>query len=163
VPSQDEIQAQLDEWQIHDRGRVRREIEELPNILWGDETIERVVQGMYEGGSGLLVGTNKRLVFINKGFSSLKVEDFPYDKITSIQYSTGMINGEIKVFASGNKTEIKNVPKRAARDFAEAVRARVSAIAEPATSSGTQHPHPPMACRSSSNSIAWVISETGVF
>jgi hypothetical protein len=56
---------------------------ELPSILWKDEHIERLVQGSYGGGTGLLVSTNKRLVFVDKGMTKLKVEDFPYDKISS--------------------------------------------------------------------------------
>ena len=57
----------------------------------------------------------------------LKVEDFPLDKITSIQYHTGMIFGTRTIFASGNKAEIKQVEKASARSFAEGARARLSA------------------------------------
>ena len=37
-----------------------------------------------------------------KGFIfGLKVEDFPYDKISSIQYETGLIFGKLTIFTSG--------------------------------------------------------------
>jgi len=104
----------------------RREIKELPKLLWQDELPEKVTQGLYEGGNGLLVATNKRLIFIDKGLISLRVEDFPYDKITSIQYSAGLLMGEITIFASGNKAVIKQVPKDQVRDFAEWLRARIT-------------------------------------
>ena len=99
----------------------------MPKLLWEDELPERAVQGFYEKGQGLLVATNKRLIFIDKGLLSMRVEDFPYDKITSIQYSTGFVFGEITIYASGNKAVIKQVAKDQVRDFAEWVRARISA------------------------------------
>lgn len=104
----------------------RGEIKALPSILWEDELPEKIIQGTYNNGSGILVATNKRLVFVDKGIMSLKVEDFPYDKITSIQYSTGMLMGGIDIYASGNKAEIKNVAKDQVKPFAEYVRARIT-------------------------------------
>lgn len=105
----------------------RKEIKELPKILWEDEQIEQIIQGVYNNSMGILVATNKRLVFVDKGIIfGLKVEDFPYDKITSIQYQTGIIFGEITIFASGNRAEIKNMEKGRTRTFAEFVRARIT-------------------------------------
>ena len=77
-----------------------REINELPKILWADEHVEKAVSGSYESGNGLLAATNKRLIFFDVGFSGSRVEDFPYDKITSIQYKTGIVCGEITIFSS---------------------------------------------------------------
>lgn len=39
---------------------------------------KRSSKGLITMGSGILVATNKRLVFVDKGLMSLKVEDFPY-------------------------------------------------------------------------------------
>ena len=112
----------------------RKEIKELPSILWEDENIERLVQGFYNGGLGILVATNKRLIFVDKGLVyGLKVEDFPYDKITSIQYKTGLLMGEITIFASGNKADISNIEKKQTRTFAEYTRARITASKEHAS------------------------------
>ena len=104
----------------------RGEIKALPSILWEDELPEKIIQGSYNNGSGILVATNKRLVFVDKGLMSLKVEDFPCDKISSIQYSTGMLMGGIEIYASGNKAEIKNITKDQVKPFAEYVRARIT-------------------------------------
>jgi hypothetical protein len=104
----------------------RREVKELPNILWDDEQVLDLVQGSYNNSTGILVATQKRLLFVDKGLlGGLKVEDFPLDKISSLQYSTGMLLGEITVFTSGNKAIIKNVDKGQTRTFAEGVRARI--------------------------------------
>ena len=65
----------------------RREVNELPEVLWHDETVENAVRGQYAGGQGLLVATNKRLIFLNKAMlgGRVRIEDFPYDRIASIQ------------------------------------------------------------------------------
>lgn len=118
----------------------RKEIKELPNILWEDEKIEKIVQGLYENKIGVLVATNKRLIFVDKGLIyGLRVEDFPYDKITSIQYETGLIFGEIIIFASGNKAKIEQVDKKKTRDFSDYVRARITEIKEHSSYPSEKH------------------------
>lgn len=105
----------------------RREINELPNILASVEIIDNVAQGTYNNSQGILVSTNRRLLFVDKGMLyGLKVEDFPLDKITSIQYETGLLLGGIKIHTSGNIAKIENVEKATARSFAEFVRDKLS-------------------------------------
>lgn len=105
----------------------RKEIKELPNILAADEQIDNIVQGAYNKGQGILVSTNRRLVFVDKGLLyGLKVEDFPLDKISSIQYETGILFGKIKIHTSGNVSLIEDIDKSAARKFAEFVRDKLS-------------------------------------
>ena len=129
-----DIEAQLRALDDASRFLGRREIKELPNILWDSEQIHDVVQGSYDSGLGILVSTDRRLIFVNKGMIyGLKVEDFPNDKITSIQYETKLLFGSITIFASGNKAVVKDVDKNQARTFAERVRARLAAGSFPAT------------------------------
>ena len=105
----------------------RREIKELPNILWENENVENLIQGTYNNGNGILVATNIRLIFIDKGLVfGLKVEDFPYDKISSIQYSTGIMLGKLTIFASGNKAIIDNVDKKRVRVFGDYLRNKIT-------------------------------------
>lgn len=105
----------------------KKEIDELPKILAENEKIDNIIQGVYSGGQGILVSTNRRLIFIDKGLIyGLKVEDFPLDKITSIQYETGLIFGKVKIHTSANISLIENVEKLSARQFAEFVRDKLS-------------------------------------
>lgn len=46
--------------------------------------------------------------------------------ITSIEYSTGMIFGDIVIYAAGNKAKIKDIDKHDAKDMAEFIRAFIS-------------------------------------
>jgi len=125
----DEIKNQIQELKLSGVSNFlgRREIKELPNILAPTEIIDNVAQGTYNNGQGILVSTNRRLLFVDKGMLyGLKVEDFPLDKISSIQYETGLLLGGIKIHTSGNIAKIENVEKASARSFAEFVRDKLS-------------------------------------
>jgi hypothetical protein len=124
-----EIKKQIQELKLSNISNYlgRKEINELPQILAESETIDNIAQGTYNNGQGILVSTNRRLVFVDKGLLyGLKVEDFPLDKITTIQYETGLLLGEIKIHTSGNIAKIDNVEKATARAFAEFVRNKLS-------------------------------------
>lgn len=121
----------------------RKELHELPNILHDTEVVLDLAQGTYENGNGLLVATDRRVLFINRGILyGLKVEDFPLDKVSSIQYETGMLLGSITIFTSGNKAVVKNVQKDRARSFAEGVRSRISAMTKQPGPVAAQHETP---------------------
>ena len=59
---------------------AKRELKELPNILWDDEDVENAIAGRYEKKQGLLVATNKRLVFVEKECSGSGSRIFPTTK-----------------------------------------------------------------------------------
>ena len=111
----------------------KREINELPRVLWEDELPEAIVQGTYESSHGLLIATNKRVIFLDKGIISFKMEDFAFDKISSIEFKSGMIWGEIVVYSSGTRSIFKDVYKDKAREFVDYLRARVSGVSEHAS------------------------------
>ena len=117
---------------------AKREIDELPNILWEGEIVERLITGTYDDGLGVLAATNRRLIFIDKGlFGKLRIEDFTYDKITTIESSTGIIAGKLTVYASGNKESIENVYKFTCQDFAAHLRNKLNRPSEQATAPST--------------------------
>ena len=127
MPTLEQVKTQIKRIDGLSKFLGKREIKELPNILWENENVENLIQGTYNNGNGILVATNKRLVFIDKGLLyGLKVEDFPFDKISSIQYSTGMLLGKLTIFASGNKAIIDNVDKQRVRIFGDFVRNKIS-------------------------------------
>jgi hypothetical protein len=92
-----------------------------------------MTQGTYGRGTGLLVQTDRRLLFLKEGMTK-QTEDFPLDKISSVQWSSGIVTGTITIFASGNKAEIKNVNKDGGKELTDHVRQRLSAP-KPSTAS----------------------------
>jgi hypothetical protein len=103
-----------------------REIRKLVSYLWDDETVNLMTKGTYGEGTGLLVLTDRRLLFLKEGVFSKKTEDFPIEKISSVQWSSGIIYGTLTVFASGNKAEIKNVYKEDGKHIVDVLRGRLS-------------------------------------
>jgi hypothetical protein len=77
-------------------------------------------------GTGLVVLTDRRLLFVQHGIMSQTAEDFPRDKVSSIQWSSGMMLGTITAFASGNKAVIKNVDKGDGKEIVDLIRHRLS-------------------------------------
>lgn len=118
----------------------RRELKKLQDHVWPTETVERMVTGSYGGGMGLLVMTDKRLIFLKEGIVSSTFEDFPFDKISSIQWSSGMLTGKIIIYLSGNKGEINNVEKTDGKAIADNVRSRISSLAGTDSTSGNESP-----------------------
>ncbi len=119
-----DVQAAKDKMRVKWGGG--REIKRLIEHLWEDETVEKMTTGQYGKGQGLIVLTDRRLVFIKDGRMSKTTEDFPLDKISSIQWSSRLALGTIIVFASGNKAEIKNVNKDDGKEMVDLLRGRLS-------------------------------------
>jgi hypothetical protein len=110
----------------------KREINKLPEVLWEGETVEMLAAGMYGGGMGLVAMTDMRLVFLKHGIMSQTVEDFPYSKISSVQWQANMLTGTLTVFASGNKAEIGSMQKPDGKAMADKLRAKLAQDAAPA-------------------------------
>jgi len=103
-----------------------REIKKLLDHLWEGEVVHRMTTGTYGSGTGLLVLTDRRLLFVKDGIMSKTTEDFPLSKVSSIQWSSGMTMGTVVVFASGNKAEIKNVQKDDGKAIVDLIRSRLT-------------------------------------
>lgn len=104
-----------------------KELKKLPEVLWEGEKVRELVQGRYEEKQGILVLTDRRLIFLEEGVFRSRIEDFPLDKISSVQSSKGMMFSKIIIFASGNKATIDQVaPKDTAVHLAETLRADLS-------------------------------------
>lgn len=123
-----EIRGQIAQLGFNDRSAIwgRKEIDELPRVLGAEEKVDNLVLGMYNNALGMLISTDRRLIFIDKGMVALKVEDFPLDKISSIQYETGVLFGSITIHTSANIAMIDKVEKESARRFAEGARDKLS-------------------------------------
>jgi hypothetical protein len=103
-----------------------REIKKLVEHLWEGERVERMTTGYYGNGNGLIVLTDRRLLFIQDGMLSHKTEDFPLDKLSSVQWSSGIALGSITVFSAGNKAVIQKMNKVDGKAMVDLVRGRMN-------------------------------------
>ena len=133
MPTLDEVKAQLRNLGTVNKIEIWfgvREIKAFPDILQEDEVLERVLQGKrgtLRPIDGLLCATNKRLVFVDRGVINVKVEDFSYNEITSINtYGTDRFFGRVTIsFASGIELDVRRIEKKHVEDFGDYVRARI--------------------------------------
>jgi hypothetical protein len=107
---------------------VRRELKHLPSLLHNDEELINLAQGKYEDKQGLVVVTNKRVMFVEHGVMRRRLEDFPYTRVSSVQSQTGVMFGGLTIYASGNAANISDVaPKQRADEIGEFVREKLHA------------------------------------
>lgn len=147
VPLRPDIQAAAD--RMEQKMGAKREIRKLIEYLWEGETVRHMVSGTYGNGTGLIVLTDRRLLFVKDGWTTKTTEDFPLDKISSVQWSSGPLLGKLTVFASGNKAEIVNVQKQTGKVIADTIRERLASgpsyPATPPPAPVQQAPAPPAA------------------
>ena len=127
MPTLEALQARLASLKVPRQITRTPEIKELPTLLGDGEDVGRIARGLYDGGVGVLVATDKRLIFVDKRWFSLRVEDFPYERVSSVQYEGGLLLGKVTIHSSGNSAEISNVDKTLASDLCSFVRGRLSA------------------------------------
>lgn len=129
MPTIEDVEEQLSRIEGVRKLMSGRSIKELPRVLWEGETIEDATSGAMDGNNGLLVATNKRIIFVDKGLIGTKVSDIAYDKMSSLEYGSGVLFGHVKFFASGNRVMIDRIEKARVQPFAEGLRARISGAA----------------------------------
>jgi len=140
---QDEIDA-LAKSKLTVQWTVQAELRAVRGILGEHEQILNLAAGEYDGHAGLLVVTDRRVVFFEKGLIRTRQEDFPYDRISSVQTESKMLRGSLTIYVSNNKAVIKKVdPKQRVTEIGDYVRARISGAA--AAPRGAQAPPAPTA------------------
>lgn len=109
---------------------TRKEVNYLPGILSTGEEVLAISSGIMAGkgrwdtrwNSWLLVCTTKRILFVNKGMLyGLEQRETPLEKINSIEQTTGIFFGKIKIWDGASQMEIRNVPKGTVKPFVAAV------------------------------------------
>ena len=123
-PLRPDIQAAVD--RMGSTFGAKREIRKLPEYLWQGETVQHMASGTYGNGTGLIVLTDRRLLFVMDGWTQSKTEDFPIERISSVQWSSGMLMGTITVYASGNKAEITKVANPIGKTMTDSLRERLA-------------------------------------
>lgn len=98
----------------------------MPHHLEEGEQVVNMSDGQYGNARGLVVVTDRRILFVSEGMARTTFEDFPYSKISSVHTSTGILMGEMTIHASGNKARITSLLKERAPEIGDYVRSRIS-------------------------------------
>lgn len=106
-----------------------REIRRLAaEYLHEDEVVLQIVTGsrMDQRGRGIVVATDRRILFVWDGWVYRENQDFPYDTITSVEYKTGIFFGILKVHGHGDEVTYNWVGRVVGARFSKLARSYVS-------------------------------------
>jgi hypothetical protein len=127
MATKEEIKAKIKEMPLFSRIFGWIDIPEIQNIIRPNEKLERIAEGLYHGENALLVSTNSRVIILNKRmFWGIKVKDFNYIDIRSVEYFTGIIFGSVSIVTEGEENELRRVPQGSAKEIALHIRNKVS-------------------------------------
>ncbi|MCY4107872.1 MAG: PH domain-containing protein [Chloroflexi bacterium] len=124
------------------QARVKKELDELPAILGEFEVPEKLLPVNDGMATGLLVATNRRLLFIDKrGSSDARIKEFHYEEITSVEAGRALLTGGgIQLSVLGDVTLFSNAPKESTPAFADYVRMKAHPQIRPTYLEGAGSP-----------------------
>lgn len=105
---------------------TKKSLKSIYKVLKPDEEILSILEGELQEihgkkslGSGLLVLTQKRIIFYKKNFIGITTqEDYPLKRISSISHKSGVMNASLVIYAANNEAVVKNViPKKQVSTF----------------------------------------------
>jgi hypothetical protein len=88
---------------------LRRELERLPKIIKGDEEIVSIAHGVVEDAPGLVLATDRRLVYLHEGISRRQMEDFPYKGITSVKAEKSVVKSTLVIATADREVAIHGI------------------------------------------------------
>ncbi|MGY1833169.1 SHOCT domain-containing protein [Geodermatophilus sp. SYSU D01180] len=110
---------------------VKKEIRALAGHVWPGERVEALVGAMLGSGQGLLVLTDRRLLFVRDGWAGSAVEEYPLLQVASILWDPAVLTGKLTLHARGQKVVFASVQKADGGPFVDRARAAVSALLMP--------------------------------
>lgn len=106
---------------------TKKEVKTLVTLLKDDEKVLYATSGLVDGNTYLIVCTDLRLLFLDKGMVyGLKKFDFPFNKINSISYKVGVLFGEIEVHHGSSYINIKNITKNTVEKMSDTIQNQIS-------------------------------------
>lgn len=102
------VQTQLMQAGVPKMFGTRKEVNYLPQLLSDDEVIQYAASGMYDGNTVLIVLTQKRIMFVDKGMIyGVQTSEIPLDMVNGVSSKSGVLLGEISVMNGVSSDKIK--------------------------------------------------------
>ena len=81
---------------VSDLFGTKKEVKALPELLDEDEIVLYATSGFVDKGTVLVVITDKRLVFVNRGLIyGTDFKEISFDHVNAVSYSKGMVLAKI--------------------------------------------------------------------
>ena len=119
----DEIRIQIEALRGANTFGTKKEIKCLPETLEPDETMKALTSGYMDGNTWLIVCTDRRVLFLDKGLIyGLKQTEIPLESISSVIQRKGLMVGSIQILGAGlSGMKVDNIIKEDVAKFAKAV------------------------------------------
>jgi hypothetical protein len=101
-----------------------RELRLLVTYLHGGEQVEAICSGKYSNGRGVIVLTNERVFFLKDGWFKKTTQDFPFYSISSVEWQSRILFGDIVLFSDGSQATITKVPANTGKRLVGLIRER---------------------------------------
>lgn len=114
-----------------DRFFTKKELDYLPEVMQDGETIHAFSSGMLNNNTWLIVLTDRRIIFLDKGMLfGLRQESVPLNRINAISGSTGLFFGTIVITDGAKDRKITAVWKKTVRIFIDRCQQAIDALDE---------------------------------
>lgn len=125
------------------------EIRDLHNLLHKEEELLGLAEGYLNkvhgnivNGHGIVIATNKRIIFFRKSlFGTVTKEEVPINKVSSVSYRKGFFHSSIAVTTSNNEAVIDRCDKFIGEKFVNVIQVLISDLDNKSTTANN-NPHP---------------------
>lgn len=97
------------------------EAKALPKILHDSEKILAFIYGAYDHRFGMMVATDRRLIFLDSSWIGQRVDDIPYHMVASVEYDLGPLWGHVQVHARSKTYHFRLIKKNLVGHFAKVI------------------------------------------
>ena len=113
------IKAELAKAGATKYGLLKTESRYMPSILHQNEHIGGVVYGQYEGGSGMLVATDMRVIFLDRKPLFMTMDELTYDVVSGVRFSSASLINTVTLHTRISDYTMRYVNTKCARQFVE--------------------------------------------
>lgn len=111
-----------------DRFFTTKELDYLPRILDTKEQVLAFSSGLHKGNTWLIVLTNERVIFLDKGMIyGLRQSSIELERVNNFDSEKGLMFGKISIGSNAEVYEITNVWKKTVDPFTKKLREAVKA------------------------------------
>lgn len=111
-----------------DRFFTTKELDYLPRILSSEEQVLAFSSGLHKGNTWLIVLTNERVIFLDKGMIyGLRQSSIEIERINNFESKKGLMFGTISIGSNAEIYEISNVWKKTVDPFTKKLREAMKA------------------------------------
>ncbi len=113
--------------QLPKRASVRKELKKLPMVVADDEHVVWLDTGNHAGDDGLVVATDRRLIFLLVGLTRSRLEEFPLDEIAAAKCEVENGTCRLAISTYDDRAEISNMSESVAELITDYFHSRAEA------------------------------------